>query len=66
MLLEYWGGSEHWLPSLDRRARDSLIIEAVRAGKPAKVIAAEVVCSVSTVKRVVRQSSGLGRDEWVL
>jgi DNA-binding NarL/FixJ family response regulator len=66
LILEHWGGAEHWLPSLDRHARDSRIIEAVRAGKHPKVIAAEVVCSISTVKRVVRQSSGLGRDDWVL
>ena len=66
LLLQYWGGGEHWLPSLDRHARDSRILEAARAGRPPTLIAAEVACSISTVKRVVRQSSGLGREEWVL
>lgn len=67
MILEHWGGAEHWLPSLDRHARDSRIIEAARSGQPVAVIAAELTISRRTVERVVRrQSSGLGRDDWVL
>ena len=67
LLLEHWGGAEHWLPSLDRHARDFRIIEGARSGRPVAAIAAELAVSRRTVERVVRrQSSGLGRDDWVL
>lgn len=65
-LCAHWGGSEHWLPAHYRPTRNIAIIQAVRSGEPVAVISARLCVSEATVRRVKRQSSGLGSDDWVL
>ncbi len=67
LLLQHWGGAEHWLPSLDRKIRDARILQAARRGQSAGEVASELGISRSTIKRVIRsQRSGIGREDWVL
>lgn len=66
-LCRYWGGAEHWIPQTYRPARDAEISALAAQGLPIAVVSQRLEVSEATVRRVVRRNStGLGRDDWVL
>lgn len=62
-----FGGEEYWLPKTYRTGRDRKVVQAIADGKPVQEAARAVGIHPDTARRIVkRQSSGIGRDDWVL
>ena len=62
-----WGGEEHWLPKTYRNGRDARVVGAISEGHSVTEAARVVGVHPDTARRIARrQSSGIGRDDWVL
>jgi len=63
------GGRRYYLPSIGTEDRDRRILEYRRSGMTVAQIAERVGVHPATVSRVItriNQSSGFGREDWVL
>lgn len=68
-LLRTHGGRRYYLPSIGTEDRDRRILEYRRSGMTVAQIAERVGVHPATVSRVItriNQSSGFGREDWVL
>ena len=66
-LCQSWGGESHWLPKTYRPAREARVRESLQQGATLGQAARAAGIHPDTARRIAkRQSSGLGRDDWVI
>ncbi len=61
-----WGGESHWLPKAWRTGRESAVVSAVESGATLTEAARQAGVHRHTARKIIRQSAGLGREDWVL